>query len=129
MGFFSWLFGKKKSVSSPVRRAKDSAAVSKEASTAVVQPDYFVVDTGTSHGTSAMQHWPEAMPQEVLLTFREQLKSVPALPTVWGEIQQAIGRGDSGKDIARIVRHDQGLATEILKAANSAGFGSEKKNQ
>ena len=129
MGFFSWLFGKKKSVSAPVRRAKDSATVSKVASTAVVEPepDYFVVDTGTSHGTSATQHWPESMPQEVLLTFREQLKSVPALPTVWGEIQQAIGRGDSGKDIARIVRHDQGLATEILKAANSAGFGGEKK--
>jgi len=89
--------------------------------------DYFIVDTGTSHGIpSQLIPAPQAS-DHVLQAFKQHIQNVPALPAVWGELQQAINRGDSAKDIAHIVRQDQGLTTEVLKAANSKGFANKRE--
>ncbi len=59
--------------------------------------------------------------------FKEGIE-LPALPTVFSEINDAIKNPRcSGKDIADIVSKDTSLTAKLLKIVNSAAFGMTKK--
>ena len=120
MGFFAKLFGRKTSVKK-VKQQKTQAQKAKYAE------DYFSVDTGASHGVAAHLLPSPIATQAAHHVLQEKMQGIAQLPNVWNELQQAITRGDSSKGIAKIVRHDPGLTAEILKVANSAGFGSQKE--
>jgi len=123
MGIFGWLFGDKRKVSKKIGTTSDQQPAPKNADFT----DYFMINTGASHGIPSQLIQAPETSKEVLETFQQHIQNVPALPTIWSEIQQAIGRGDSAKHIAKIVRQDQGLATEVLKAANSKGFANKRE--
>ena len=108
-------------------RKKSPAKKSKEAQTRTFSATYFEVDTGKCYGIPAILSQPAEAQQTVMESFAKHLANIPSLPPVWSEIQTSIKRGDSAKKIASTIRRDQGLATEILKAANSAGFNNEKE--
>ncbi len=120
MGFFAKLFGRKTSVKK-VKQQKTRVQEEKYAE------DYFSVDTGASHGVAAHLLPPPVATQAAHHILKEKMQNLAQLPSVWNELQQAITRGDSSNGIAKIVRHDPGLTAEILKVANSAGFGSQKE--
>jgi putative nucleotidyltransferase with HDIG domain len=107
--------------------ATTSSVASKEVRNAVLSSAYFEVDTGKCYGIPAALTKPVQTQQEVLKEFSKLLKDIPSLPPVWSEIQISIERGDSAKKVAFIIHQDQALATEILKAANSAGFNNTKE--
>jgi len=125
MSFFSnllgSLFNKKKTVPKVMSEKKTAPKPNS------YPADYFTVNTGQLDGILASLTLPQAPSQEVLNKIRQHIQQTPKLPTIWGEIQQAIGRGDSAKSIANIVQNDPALATEILKSANSAGFANSKE--
>lgn len=87
----------------------------------------FDINMKRSCGEAAVLKAPTPAQAAVLKHFSAHIQDIPALPTVWTEIQNAIKRDAPAKDIARIVRQDQGLATEVLKIANSVALGSEKE--
>jgi len=123
MGVFDWLFGGKKKVS----KKENAASIQQPKRQDVDFTDYFVVNTGVSHGIPSQLIQAPKTSKEVLETFQQHIQNVPALPAVWNEIQQSIARGDSAKHMAQIVRQDQGLATEVLKAPNSKGFANKRE--
>jgi len=112
----SFFFKKKKPL-------KPSKTIRKDVS----NDTYFEIDTGKCYGTTAILTDPMKAQEGVLESFSKHLEDIPSLPTVWSEIQDSVWRGDSAKKFASIVRQDQGLATEILKAANSTGFHNKKE--
>lgn len=66
------------------------------------------------------------------MLIREQIvaktTSLPSLPTISHELLQAVGKEDADlAEIAEVVAHDPALTANVLKAANSAYFGSRKE--
>ena len=108
-------------------KSKTTTSSSKEMPKTVSSSVYFEVDTGKCYGIPASLTEPLEAQDGVLDNFSKHLKDVPSLPPVWSEIQISIERGDSAKKVAFVIRQDQALATEVLKAANSAGFNNEKE--
>jgi len=108
-------------------KKKPTTISTREVRKAALSSAYFEVDTGKCYGISASLTKPEKTQEEVLEKFSEHLEDIPSLPPVWSEIQISIERGDSAKKVAFIIHQDEGLATEILRAANSAGFNNEKE--
>jgi len=125
IGFFSRFFSGFSKAKETTHKETNDAPPSKQQKS--YPDDYFHVDLGKSHGIEASLCLPDPTDQKVLKIIREHIQETPRLPSVWGEIQQALGRGDSAKDIANIVQNDPGLATEVLKAANSSGFNNSKE--
>jgi putative nucleotidyltransferase with HDIG domain len=62
-----------------------------------------------------------------LVRSATQLKSIPSLPTVYREIQQALQKETvSLNEIGGIVEKDPGMSTKILQLVNSSFFGIAK---
>jgi len=95
--------------------------------TATPAMDFFDLDTGKCDGIPATLPEPIPAKEAILEDFREHIQDVPALPTIWSEIQESIDSGDSARFVADIIRKDQGLATVVLKAANSKNFDNDKE--
>jgi len=89
--------------------------------------DFFDLDTGKCDGVPATLPEPIPAKEAILEDFREHIQDVPALPTIWSEIQESINSGDSARFVADIIRKDQGLATVVLKAVNSKNFDNDKE--
>ncbi|THB73041.1 MAG: HDOD domain-containing protein [Desulfobacteraceae bacterium] len=67
-------------------------------------------------------------PVKDIRTLFEQHIELPALPTIFSEINDAVHNPScSGKDIADIVSKDTSLSAKLLKIINSAYYGPKQK--
>lgn len=68
------------------------------------------------------------MSQQILEKLVEQIDTIPSLPIVVADALQVIDALDAGpKELAAVLYKDQGLTTTILKFANSAYYGFNRK--
>lgn len=67
----------------------------------------------------------DLLTNQSLKTIISRMRSIPSLPTLYGELTDALRREDpSLAQIAKIISKDVGMAAKILQLANSAFIGS-----
>ncbi|GLH73641.1 two-component system response regulator [Geothrix limicola] len=55
------------------------------------------------------------------------LRQVPSLPSLYAELVDLLHRDEAGMgEVARLIRRDLGMASQVLKLANSGHFGSNR---
>lgn len=55
------------------------------------------------------------------------LRQVPSLPSLYAELVELLHRDEAGMgEVARLMRRDLGMASQVLKLANSGQFGSNR---
>jgi len=112
--------GKKKNIPHQKQQSTTSRA-------AVSAAEIFHVDTGVCHGIPANLTKPDPPREGILEHFRDHMKDIPSLPTIWSETQESLDRGASACFVADIIRKYEGLATAVLKAVNSKNFNNDKE--
>src|SRR5262249_4121373 len=71
------------------------------------------------------------MDEQALQQFRAEVigrKNLPTIPTVLAQILRLVDReGASGRELVEVIEHDQALTGKMLRLANSAFFGQNRR--
>lgn len=69
----------------------------------------------------------DLLTNERLARITSKFTSLPALPALYLEIQELLGKGDSIDQVGRLVAKDVSLSAKVLQLVNSAFFGMPQR--
>ena len=61
-----------------------------------------------------------------LLETLNEIEKLPTLPKMYQKFMEAMDRGDSAKQIAKILEQDVAITTNVIRLANSSFFGTSR---